>query len=204
MAKITLLTKRTEIAGTKEIRWNQNGNERKEFISDSFKNNKFVLPDLEVFVFYNSFDRFHSKQDGLERHDQNPLPDNQGALSWVDWTGNFQPEEALLWTGFQNKNDGPLQIIFNPANGKKVKAVGLQLQTACKGKFTAVMDVYDSKGFLNELTCQGVSTDHFDAAHPENNAPFIGVSGSDISRVELSTKIVCAGGFCINQLSIDY
>jgi hypothetical protein len=205
MSKVTLLTDRTEIQDAKEVRWNQNGAQRHSFISDSDRSNIFIMPDLEVTIIYPYFDGFHRLRNGLERRDQNPLPDNQGALPWRDWKGNFEPEEALLWTGSQGTHDGPLKIIFHPANGKKVMAVGLQLQVACKGKFTTVMDVYDSAGhFLDELSREGLSTDHFDAAHPENNAPFIGVSGSDICRIELSTKTICAGGFCINQLFIDY
>lgn len=204
MSTVKLLTDRKEIPGTKEVHWNQNGASRHSFISDSDRSNVFALPGLEVVVFYPYFDGFHRSRNGLERRDQNPLP-KKGGLPWVDWTGNFQPEERLLWTGNQGINDGPLKIIFRPANGKKVKSAGVQLQVACEGKFTAVIDTYDAAGhFLGELSREGLSTKHFDAAHPENNAPFIGVSGSDICRIEFSTSTVCAGGFCINQLSIDY
>ncbi len=204
MTLFTQLKNRAEIIGAKEVRWNQAGAPRHAFISDSDGSNIFALPGLEIVVIYPYFDAFHRMQNGLERRDQNPLP-KKGGLPWVDWTGNFQAEEALLWTGNQAIHDGPLKIIFHPANGKQVRAAGVQLQVACNGKFTAVMDVYDSaNSFHGEFSCDGVSTDHFDAANPKNNAPFIGVSGSDIRRIELSTKTVCAGGFCINQLSIDY
>lgn len=197
----TLLTNRSEIQNAKEVRWNQNGAPRHSKIKASDHSNIFILPGLEVAVFYQYFDASNNLENDLKRRDQNPLPDNQGTLSWVDWTGNFQPEEALLWTGNQDIHDGPLKIIFRPDKGVKVKAAGVQLQVACQGKFIAVINANDS---VDKFSREGVSTDHFDAAHPENNAPFIGVSGSNILWIELSTKTVCAGGFCINQLSVDY
>jgi hypothetical protein len=205
MAKVTLLKNRSEIKSTNEVRWDQDGVPRRSKIKASNHSNIFLLPDLEVSVFYPYFDASNKLKNELKRRDQNPLPDHDGNLAWVDWTGNFQPEEALLWTGNQDIHDGPLKIIFRPSNGKTVKAVGLQLQPACPGKFTAVLDVYDTAGhFLDELTCKGTSITLFDAARPENNAPFVGVRGDDISRIELSTRNVCAGGFCINQLSVEY
>lgn len=205
MTKVVQLNHRDDIKGGKELFWNQNGALRHVFISDSDRSNVFLLPDLEVTVFYPYFDGFHRLKNGLERRDQNPLSGKKGALPWVDWTGNFKPEEMLLWTGNQGTHDGPIKIIFHPANGKKVKAAGLQVQTACKGKFTIVMDVYDNSGhFIQEVSQKGISTDHFDATRPENNAPFIGVCYDYISRIEISTKPICAGGFCINQLSIAY
>jgi hypothetical protein len=205
MAKVTLLKNRNEIAGNKEVRWDQNGIPRSSKIRASNGSNIFLLPDMEVRVFYPYFDASNKLKNELKRRDQNPLPDHDGNLAWVDWTGNFPPEAALLWTGNQDIHDGPLKIIFRPTNGKTVKAAGLQLQPACPGKFSAVLDAYDAEGkFLDELTCKGNSSTLFDAAHPENNAPFIGVRGNDISRIELSTKNLCPGGFCINQLSVEY
>jgi hypothetical protein len=204
MSKITLLKDRSEIKNAKELQWNLNGASRHSFISDADRSNVFTLSDLEVVVFYPYFDGFHKSRNGLERRDQNPLAKKSG-LPWVDWTGNFEPGESLLWTGNQALHDGPLKIMFRPLNGKKVKAVGLQMQVACRGKFTAVIDTYDSSDqYLGGLFREGFSADHFDPKRPEKNAPFIGVSASDISRIELSTNTICPGGFCINQLSIDY
>jgi hypothetical protein len=163
MAKVTLLKSRNEIIGNKVIRWNQNGEPRRSKIRASNRSNIFILPDLEVSVFYPYFDASNKLKNELKRRDQNPLPDHDGNLDWVDWTGNFQAEEALLWTGNQDIHDGPLKIIFRPTNGKTVKAAGLQLQPACPGKFTAVLDAYDTEGhFLDELTCKGISTTFFD------------------------------------------
>ena len=162
------------------------------------------MPDLEVRIFYPYFDGFNRLKNDLKRRDQNPLPDHNGHLAWVDWTGNFQPEEAFLWTGSQGTHDGPLKIIFHPANGKKVKAVGLQLQAACHGKFTAVMDVYDSAGhFLDELSREGLSTDFLMPRILKTTLPSLAL-GQRYMPNRTFDEDLCAGGFCINQLSIDY
>jgi hypothetical protein len=114
------------------------------------------------------------------------------------WNGNFDAGENLLYTGYQaGGGPGPMTIAF--ASG--VSSVGLQIQDAFFGAFTATVQAFNGANLLFTLTLPGNSNSNNDGS-----AIFMGfgdLTGPNITSVVISdVGVVDTNDFAINAVSL--
>jgi hypothetical protein len=116
-----------------------------------------------------------------------------------EWSGNFAPNDALLWTGniiTGNPDSGPVTLAFATAVG----GVGMQIQPdQIPSKFMASITAFDSgNNNLGSFTEMGMST-----AANDGSAIFLGVqsSSSNISRILINITMPSGIDFAFNRLT---
>ena len=114
------------------------------------------------------------------------------------WSGDFEPGENLLYTGnLAGGGPGPMTIAF--ASG--VSSIGLQIQDAFFGAFTASVQAFNGANLLFTLTLPGVSTQNSDGS-----ALFMGfgdLTGPNITSIVVSdVGSVDTNDFAINAVSL--
>jgi hypothetical protein len=102
----------------------------------------------------------------------------------ISFTGNFNPGEQLLFTGYSSNGSGPITLNF----GTFTTAFGVNIQANIVGDFVARLEFFDaSNALLGTITENGAST-----TAGNGSAIFIGGksggSSTNFSSVRISTE----------------